>query len=231
MSLNPSSSNSYTATLESLLPPSCPHHVLSLPVSPCKPHVPSHTISDLSVHPVLESGLHILNMDLPAAHFLLRHMQAAPAWEAMYLHGLLHRIEGDLDNTRAWYGDVKESAAFKWVWGGMNSERDGSSNKMTSSEEAFQSAMSFLDGLEVYKNSLLPAKAASHRRPSGKDVPVEAELADVSLREIRRLLSFCEEKFGIDSVGDASDVWVSMSEKHADKANQMISGGEGWRVF
>jgi hypothetical protein len=158
-------------------------------------------------------------------------MQAAPAWEAMYLHGLLHRIEGDLDNARAWYGDVKESEVFKRVWGGMNPEEDDPSNQTASSETAFQSAMSFLDAIEVHKDSLLSAKACSDRISSHNDVPGKDELADVSLREIRRLLSFCEEKFGIGPLVDASDVWVSMNEKHADKAGQMITGGEGWRVF
>ncbi|KAI9870540.1 MAG: hypothetical protein M1830_004118 [Pleopsidium flavum] len=44
-------------------------------------------------------------------------MQAAPAYEGMYLHGILHRIEGDYDNARAWYGDVAGSEVFGKVWG------------------------------------------------------------------------------------------------------------------
>ncbi|OCT55001.1 hypothetical protein CLCR_03157 [Cladophialophora carrionii] len=170
-------------------------------------------------------------MDLPAAHFLLRHMQAAPAWEAMYLHGLLHRIEGDLDNARAWYGDVKESEVFKWVWGGMDSGGDDASHPTTSPEAAFQSATSFLNRVEVCKNSSVSTKSRSDAISPEKDVPAEDELASISLREIRRLLSFCEQKFGTKPVMDASDVWVSMNEKHADKATQMITGGEGWRTF
>lgn len=43
-------------------------------------------------------------------------MQAAPMLEGMYLHGILHRIEGDYDNARAWYGDVASSAVFKRNW-------------------------------------------------------------------------------------------------------------------
>lgn len=45
-------------------------------------------------------------------------MQAPPAYEGMFLHGILHRIEGDYDNARAWYGNVGESDVFKEVWGG-----------------------------------------------------------------------------------------------------------------
>ncbi len=73
-------------------------------------------ISSLSLHPALETALHLLNLDLPSAHFLVRHMQAAPAYEGMYLHGILHRIEGDYDNARAWYGDVADSDVFRKVW-------------------------------------------------------------------------------------------------------------------
>ncbi|EXJ62849.1 hypothetical protein A1O7_03290 [Cladophialophora yegresii CBS 114405] len=170
-------------------------------------------------------------MDLPAAHFLLRHMQAAPAWEAMYLHGLLHRIEGDLNNARAWYGDVKESEVFRSVWSGTESGGDDASNQTTSPEAAFQTAKSFLDRVEAYKNSLLSTKSSSGATSSEKYFPGEDELAEVSLWEIRRLLSFCEEKFDTNPVMDASNVWVSMNEKHADKAVQMITGGEGWREF
>ena len=43
-------------------------------------------------------------------------MQAPPAYEGMFLHGILHRIEGDYDNARAWYGNVAESEVFGKVW-------------------------------------------------------------------------------------------------------------------
>ena len=43
-------------------------------------------------------------------------MQSAPAFEGMFLHGILHRIEGDFDNARAWYGNVAESDVFRAVW-------------------------------------------------------------------------------------------------------------------
>ena len=95
--------------------------VLSFPtpvLPPPKIHDSSltHQISSLSLHPVLETVLHLLNGDLPSAHFLVRHMQAAPAYESMYLHGILHRIEGDYDNARAWYSDVKNSEVFQAAW-------------------------------------------------------------------------------------------------------------------
>ncbi|MCJ1474970.1 hypothetical protein MMC13_003630 [Lambiella insularis] len=73
-------------------------------------------IASLYVHPTLEAALHLLNCDLPSAHFLVRHMQAAPMYEAMYLHGILHRIEGDYDNARAWYGNVADTEVYKKAW-------------------------------------------------------------------------------------------------------------------
>ena len=35
----------------------------------------------------------------------------------MFLHGILHRIEGDYDNARAWYKNVRDSEVFRAVWG------------------------------------------------------------------------------------------------------------------
>ncbi|TID20683.1 hypothetical protein E6O75_ATG05447 [Venturia nashicola] len=65
-------------------------------------------IAGCQVHPTIEAALHLLNHDLPSAHFLVRHMQSSPAIEGMLLHGILHRVEGDYDNARAWYGNVAE---------------------------------------------------------------------------------------------------------------------------
>jgi hypothetical protein len=42
----------------------------------------------------------------------------------MFLHGILHRIEGDYDNSRVWYGDVKDSEVFAYAWM-RSSERGG----------------------------------------------------------------------------------------------------------
>ncbi|KAL8745317.1 MAG: hypothetical protein Q9184_007892, partial [Pyrenodesmia sp. 2 TL-2023] len=101
--------------------PSLYTHILTLRaplLPPGRSTSPSLTaaISALSLHPTLEVALHILNADLPSAHFLVRHMQSPPAYEGMYLHGILHRIEGDYDNARAWYGNVEASEVFGFVW-------------------------------------------------------------------------------------------------------------------
>lgn len=51
-------------------------------------------------------------------------MQAPPAYEGMFLHGILHRIEGDYDNARAWYGNVAESEVFGKVWESEDKARE-----------------------------------------------------------------------------------------------------------
>lgn len=112
--LLPPSEPSYS-TLLAQLRATCPTPLLP----PSKPHTPSlaSVIASLALHPTLEAALHMLNHDLVSAHFLVRHMQAAPAYEGMLLHGILHRIEGDYDNARVWYRDVSRSDVFRHVWG------------------------------------------------------------------------------------------------------------------
>jgi hypothetical protein len=56
-------------------------------------------------------------------------MQAARQHEAMFLQGILHRIEGDYDNARAWYGDVKDSAVSHDVWS-LHDETSGIEDAM-----------------------------------------------------------------------------------------------------
>ncbi|KAL8861852.1 MAG: hypothetical protein Q9178_001721 [Gyalolechia marmorata] len=128
-------------------------HLLTLPaplLPPGKATSPTLTasISALSLHPTLETAFHILNNDLPSAHFLVRHMQSPPAYEGMFLHGILHRIEGDYDNARAWYGNVSESGVFKHTWPGGKGDafnlisrveilkKDGKGNKMELAKES-----------------------------------------------------------------------------------------------
>ena len=103
----------YTEVLSTLLATtSRPFPLFSLPTSPRPLRFPSlsHSITSLTLHPCLESACHLLNLDLPAAHFLLRHMQDPSVHpEAALLHAILHRIEGDIENARAWYGSTLEA--------------------------------------------------------------------------------------------------------------------------
>ena len=40
------------------------------------------------------------------------------------MHGILHRIEGDYDNARAWYSNVKDSEVFGKAWSGEEQARE-----------------------------------------------------------------------------------------------------------
>ncbi|KAM0795326.1 hypothetical protein BDR22DRAFT_826177 [Usnea florida] len=181
-------------------------HILTLPpplLPPPKATSPSLTaqISNLSLHPTLETALHILNNDLPSAHFLVRHMQAPPAYEGMFLHGILHRIEGDYDNARAWYGNVGESDVFREVWGGGG-------------------------GLEEARDFIGKVEALVKRRDGDKGV-LERE----SLREIKSVVEYCRGKFGEEEVRDATQAWVKPGEDHRKMGEEMVSGGKGYRDF
>lgn len=57
-------------------------------------------------------------------------MQAPPAYEGMFLHGILHRVEGDYDNARAWYNNVAESDVFKNSWEGGEEQARGFIDKV-----------------------------------------------------------------------------------------------------
>lgn len=168
------------------------------------PHNPaiSHAIADLSIHPTLEALLHILNADLSSAHFLCRHMENRPAYEAMYIHGLLHRIEGDYRNAELWYKDVSESDVFQCVW---PAEKGG-----------LEGAHGFIQNIEKL-------------RKEGKgDMD---ELEKESEREIEGIARFLKEKFGMDIIKDATEVWVEKPAKSKEAAAKMVVGGEGWRQF
>ncbi|KAL8712648.1 MAG: hypothetical protein Q9220_003179 [cf. Caloplaca sp. 1 TL-2023] len=162
-------------------------------------------ISSLSLHPTLEVACHILNHDLPSAHFLVRHMQSPPAYEGMFLHGILHRVEGDYDNARAWYGDVADSDVFKQVWG-----------KGEGKEGGREKAMRFIDDVEKLRK---------------KGEGGQGELGKRSREEVERVVEFCKGKFGEGRWGDVRGEWVGMGEKHKDVAEKMLVGGEGWRQF
>ncbi|KAI9831075.1 MAG: hypothetical protein M1826_003973 [Phylliscum demangeonii] len=163
----------------------------------------SHAIASLSAHPAIEAGLHLLNADLPSAHFLVRHMQAAPAHEGMLLHGILHRIEGDYDNARAWYGDVSGSDVFARAWPGA---------------AGLEEARAWIGAVEALaqKNGRAEERAASEQR---------------SRREIDAVLDWCLETFGAGRWEDATKVWVRPGEKIQAMGTDMVSGEKGWRQF
>ncbi|KAL1311073.1 hypothetical protein AAFC00_001282 [Neodothiora populina] len=178
-------------------------------------------ISSLYCHPALEALLHILNLDLPSAHFLCRKMQSAPAYEGMYIHGLLHRIEGDLDNTRAWYADVQDSDCFISVWGEATHEERKEADSIkdqyrVGKAPAQKRTRDFLDAVENLQ-----------KHKQGDREALEKE----SRREINELLRWCKDKFGAGKWEDAKKVWVGNSEEIKNMSQDMTTGDKGHRHF
>jgi hypothetical protein len=134
-------------------------------------------------------------------------MQAAPQPQAMFLYGILRRIEGDYVNAQARYGDVKDSVVFNDV---LNLH-DGTSR--------VEDAIAFLTMVEILR------KETKVKERKDKEVK---SLEEESLREIGAVLKFCEEKFGSGKVEDATQIWVQ-DEKPSGKGNDMIVRREGWR--
>jgi len=196
-----------------LLTPPAP---LTPPKNPTTPTL-SEPITSLRLHPTLEALLHLLNHDLPSAHFLARHMQSAPAHEGMYIHGLLHRIEGDYVNARAWYNNVCESEVFVAVWGQASEEEkkeiEGEGMKKMPAQ---RKAREWIDDVEGFV-----------RRKKGD----RRELEERSRREMEVVLKWCEDKFGTDAWEDVSGEGVRPSQEIRDIGNKMTTGGEGYRKF
>jgi hypothetical protein len=172
------------------------HVFSSLPTSPHRIHSTQlrNILASLQLHPVLEAILHLLNVDLPAAHFLCRHMEAWPAEESMFVHGILHRIEGDYNNTRAWYGDVEESDCFKAVW------------------ESKHNALKFISEVEKWRKG---------GQAKGEE---ERSLRERSLQELVQMLEFCEERFGCGQVETATTVWVPKKKTAEQAAAMIMGG-------
>ncbi|BFZ62333.1 hypothetical protein YB2330_003426 [Saitoella coloradoensis] len=132
------------------------------------------SISALQLDPRVEIGLHILNDDLYSAHFLCRHMQGELTGD--WWHGILHRIEGDYENARCWYDDIKHPML----------------------REVHVDPKGFVDGIESVKahpNSPMPA---------GKELKRYEELRKKSLEEVKTVLQWAVKRYGKE--GSVQDV-------------------------
>ncbi|RAL66355.1 hypothetical protein DID88_006024 [Monilinia fructigena] len=188
-------------------------------VSPHDPNLTSE-IASFQLHPTLETALHLLNLDLPSAHFLVRHMQSAPAFEGMYLHGILHRIEGDYDNARAWYSDIKESEIYTKLWGkgGQTWKEWQEEHKNGGGRESLDNGQKFLDTIQKFKET------------QGREGE-KASLVEQSRGEIDGIIEWCASKFGTARMMDASSAWVRPSEEIRKMGKDQVSGDSGRRKF
>jgi hypothetical protein len=190
-------------------------------------------ISDLQLHPTIEAALHMLNSDLPSAHFLVRHMQAPPAVEGMLLHGILHRAEGDFDNSRAWIGDVKDACEGyqpKKKSEGQKLDTDVFS-KTKGGEDNDKSLVEFVYGTSEPNKLIDDVEALRKKKASQRRGGEEEEAEKRTRSELELVLSWCRAKFGDSEWRDASEAWVKNSEEISKMSGDMVSGGKGFREF
>ncbi|KAF2633165.1 hypothetical protein BU25DRAFT_722 [Macroventuria anomochaeta] len=190
-------------------------------------------IADMNLHPTLESALHILNHDLPSAHFLVRHMQAPPALEGMLTHSILHRCEGDFRNARLWLGDVGD-AAEGWVPKKREQEERLSrdvAEKCKGGKEIEKSLLEWVYGAEgVEAGKTLVDDVEGWRKRKGGESE-EGRLKERIREEMGKVLEWCVKKFGTQQYTDASSAWVKNSEEVQKISNDMVSGDKGHRRF
>ncbi|KAI6714519.1 hypothetical protein JHW43_002937 [Diplocarpon mali] len=196
-------------------------------------------IAALQLHPTLEAALHILNADLPSAHFLVRHMQSAPAVEGMLLHGILHRVEGDLDNARAWYSDVAREGAelYARVWGGGGATFKDLDEGVREAAFAFGERREYGSGgaregeLDAGQRFLNAVQAFKETRARARGDEDGERLARESRREIETLVEWCVQRFGTETWADARDAWVRNGEEVQKMSDEMVGGDKGRRTF
>jgi hypothetical protein len=186
-------------------------------------------IADLQLHPTIEATLHMLNSDLPSAHFLVRHMQAPPAVEGMLLHGVLHRAEGDFDNSRAWISDVSDACEGyrpKKKEEGEKLDEDVFS-QTKSTKHSNSTLFSYVYDSDEAANKLIDDVEAFRKAKKGN----EEELEDRGRAELEKVLEWCKGKFGEGEWKDATKAWVKNSEEISKISGDMLSGGKGHREF
>ncbi|KAI8943468.1 hypothetical protein NX059_001473 [Plenodomus lindquistii] len=202
---------------------------------PKKPQYSNVTsiIADLHVHPTIEALLHILNHDLPSAHFLVRHMQAPPAVEGMLLHGILHRAEGDFANAQAWIGDVKDACEGfqpKKRSKGKKLE-DEVIEKIGGGQGVDKTLVVFVYGDDEPGQLIEDVESLRRSKQNQQTAGGEEGLEKRIRTEGQRILEWCKTKFGTQAMEDASQAWVKNSEEINKISSDMVSGGQGHRKF
>lgn len=142
----------------------------------------------------------------------------------MFLHGILHRIEGDYDNARMWYSDVAEAEIYQQIWGKGKIFKEVKEQREEYGfgrvrEGELDEGQRFLNRVQEYKGN---------REKSGIQ---QGELETESRREIEAVIKHCREKFGTERIEDASDAWVENSEEIQKMSDDQINGDKGHRKF
>ncbi|KAK1912273.1 hypothetical protein P3342_009874 [Pyrenophora teres f. teres] len=191
------------------------------------------TIADLHVHPAIEALLHIVNHDLPSAHFLVRHMQAPPAVEGMLLHGILHRAEGDFNNAKAWISDVSDACeGYQPKKKEEGLRLDAEIAKQVGNHSHVSSSLVIFVYGDEGPLALINAVEALRGRKQSERKEDEMKMVEKKIREeAEKVLGWCTSKFGEGAWKDATKAWVKNSEEINKISGDMVSGEKGYRKF
>lgn len=153
-------------------------------------------------------------------------MEAAPAFEAMFLHAILHRVEGDYANTKAWYTSVaKDEASLET--GAQDGALAGSeihAETRPGSQSGIFAAVweSSIRGFEYLASVEDFVKFGSGNR---------GELEGQGRAEIERTVDYLRGKFGDGRWQNAASEWRYADGDTKVIKEKMILGGMGYRVF
>lgn len=124
----------------------------------------------------------------------------------MFLHGVLHRIEGDYPNARAWYSDVSDTEIMENVWGNLREGVEGGK------------AFGFIYDVE---------KLDERVKKGERNATVEKEqqkLEQESRRELAMIIDYCRHNIGLGEWVDARSAYVGNSEKIQQAGQDQITG-------
>ena len=164
-------------------------------------------------------------------------MQSVPKYEGMFLHGILHRIEGDLNNARCWYSDVNGTEVFMKVWGEGKTFKDfRDSVDAGDSAEKWQESSYGICGenegvLDEGQRFLNRVQAFQMMKAKDRTDEEKRRLEEESMREIDGVIEWCKEKFGVEIWQDASSAWVENDDEIKGISQEMLTGDKGRRKF
>ena len=159
-------------------------------------------------------------------------MEAAPAFEAMFLHAILHRVEGDYANAKAWYTSVAEGQGEADLEAGTDDEPVAKSEadaKVKPSSKANPEPGVFE---AVWKSSSRGfeylASVEDYVRFGRGD---RDELERQGRAELERTIAYLRGKFGDESWQNAASEWRFAEGETKVIKEKMILGDRGYRVF
>lgn len=160
-------------------------------------------------------------------------MQAPPAVEGMLLHGILHRAEGDFDNSRAWVSDVKDACeGYQPKKKPENQKLDSDVFDQTKCGNGIDKTfVEFVYGESDPSKLINDVEAFRRKKLSQRGEGEEEELEKRSREELQKVLEWCKAKFGTEPWRDATTAWVKNSEEISKISGDMVSGGKGHRDF